>query len=256
MPKPATPRSVSVAAPPRPVPRAPKPVPAPNKPVPKAPRTPKPKRLYGVYCPGDEILQLYYLSRERFDTICRLLDGGMHPDVIAREHDVSRITIRAIIKRELEGAQRKPPKPKDVVDWRRTMFQPNFDEHGLPITWPDINGIQRPRKPGNLTDLYVRLQQLSRAELQHILDYQTLDGRGISMGIEMYVRNLLDCVHYDPKVRLAATKMVSDRVHGTALTRIGNPDGTAVNPLLALISVEQARLKPVDLVEVDDDSDN
>lgn len=251
MPKPVTPRSVSVAAPPRPVPRAPKPVPAPAKP--KAPKVQKPKRLYGVYCPGDEILQIYYLTRERFDTICRLLDAGMHVDVIAREHDVSRTTIHAIRTRELEGAKRKPAKPKDVVDWRRTMFQPQFDEYGLPATWPDINGIQRPRKPANLSDLYGRLQQLSRAELQHILDYQTLDGRGISMAIEMYVRNLLDCVHYDPKVRLAATKMVSDRVHGTALTRIGNPDGSAVNPLLALINIEAARLKPVDLVEVDDD---
>lgn len=259
--KPVPPRSVTAGAQPRPVPRAPKPVPAPPPPAkPKAQPKPKPKaaskkpkQLYGVYAPPDEILQLYWLSRSKFDTICRLLDGGMSPAVISREHDVALSTVQAIRSRNLECPKHKPMKPDGVVDWRRTIFQQQFDEHGLPTTWPDINGVQRATKPLNLADLYIRLQQLSVEELRHIRDYQTLDGRSISTGILMYVQNLLDAMHYDAKIRLAAVKMISDRVHGQALQRIGNPDGTAVNPLLALIDVDKARLQPVDCEVQDDD---
>lgn len=226
------------------------PVPAPKPKAKPAPK--KRKKLYGVYNPSDDVLALYWLPRTKFDTICRLLDGGMRADVISREHDVAMTVVNAIANRTLECPKHKPQKPHGVIDWRKTMFEQRFDETGLPTSWPDINGVQRAAKPLNLADLYIRLQQLSLEELRHIRDYQTLDGRSVSTGILMYVQNLLDAMHYDAKIRLAAVKMISDRVHGQAVQRLGNPDGTAINPLLQLIDTNQSRLQYVDH-EVQDD---
>lgn len=224
---------------------------------------PKPTKLFGKYDVGPEILAVHGLSRERFDRICKCLDALMDYRDISSFCEVPQRLIRIIATKQLHkplhkikdggfGSEVDASLPT-TVDWRKAMTQ-QYGDDGLPITFPDLTGLQRPAKAPHLPTLLLRLSQLSRAELQHICDYQTLDGRGISVGILMYAQLALDCTSFDSKTRNAALKLFADRMHGSALQRLGNADGSNLDPMQALIDTRKARWQPVEIeADIQDD---
>ena len=115
------------------------------------------------------------------------------------------------------------------VGWvKKAYAEGRVDEYGLPIP-PEGNGKRGPDIKPLLTLI---LDRYSRPEIQEMLDNGVLpDGTKITCRISMRLQEVLDAQSYDYRVRLHARKRIDDLTEGPVVQRIGNPDGTALNPL-------------------------
>lgn len=134
---------------------------------------------------------------------------------------------------------------KHIPEWKITFCE-NVGPDGLPILSehhshlrPNYEQLDMP-----IEELFKKISTYTKPELRHIIRYRTMDKQSLSMQTLSLVQLYLDTLHSNPKVRASALKYIIDRRYGSVINRIGNPDGSKLDPFSQLLEVEKAKLKP------------
>lgn len=129
--------------------------------------------------------------------------------------------------------------PNGNKPWHQ-MFDRIDPETGLP---QKPKGVGRPHGARDINLLITDCFCYSIQELKKIIKYRQLDGRSLSAGVLMVVKQVLVSLTGSPKESLNATKWLIERKYGAPVTKIANADGTNINPLMALLTSD-SKLKP------------
>lgn len=132
----------------------------------------------------------------------------------------------------------KKPKPTSFgqpngnMHWRE-MVKRLDPSTGLPVGVTNV----KPVGTRDIGKLITQCLDMSKQELRMCIKHKQLDGRGLSAGSLMIVRQCLVTLTGSAKESLAATKWLVERKYGSVVTKIANGDGTNItNPLLALLT--------------------
>ena len=132
----------------------------------------------------------------------------------------------------------KKPKPTSFgqpngnMHWRE-MVKRLDPSTGLPVGVTNV----KPVGTRDIGKLITQCLDMSKQELRMCIKHKQLDGRGLSAGSLMIVRQCLVTLTGSAKESLAATKWLVERKYGATTVKIANGDGSNIsNPLLALLT--------------------
>ena len=134
----------------------------------------------------------------------------------------------------------KKPKPTSFgqpngnMHWRE-MVKRLDPSTGLPVGVTNV----KPVGTRDIGKLITQCLDMSKQELRMCIKHKQLDGRGLSAGSLMIVRQCLVTLTGSAKESLAATKWLVERKYGATTVKIANGDGSNIgNPLLALLTAD------------------
>lgn len=199
----------------------------------------------------DKICKKLRTSRPNVKKIIKLTKSGLSDTAAAVQLGIKPTTV-LYVRSTLLGIQPTRPSCKPVnkkTKPTKQFGQPGgnkawwtkIGDDGLPIV-PE--GIGRPKGAVDLIPFLHKLSTYSKQEIKSIIKHRDLNGQSLSINTVGMAQMYLDTLHSDPNVRRAATKLLLDRRFGTALTRVGNADGSNINPLLSLLDPSTSKLKP------------
>jgi hypothetical protein len=146
---------------------------------------------------------------------------------------------------KLKETRQRGTAKNHVPDWKAILCE-KIGPDGLPIKSEHHSHIRPNYEQLDLPieELFKRISTYTKPELRHIIRYRTLDKQSLSMQTLSLVQMYLDTLHSNPKVRALALKYIIDRRYGSVINRVGNADGSKLDPFNQLLEVEKAKLKP------------